>query len=303
MSRFQPTSRSILPVNEPDLLADAVMSSLTRTLYFRLSWSAGQTLVSALLTIGFIPVLNMTRWLRGVIAQQEQQLWHLAEWLRLQLGDDDALELQRTADDIRFNVPLGLASVAFLCVAGGAVVQHFAVRPFEVKELFLFAFRAPRTAPAIVFAASISAAAACNWVHLAWHQQNVEKYLRHFNQFALDHEMDPVELPPLELGLRPIWICGAVLMACTGAIWGVPVMLAAAAHRRYTIGISVLTRAMLAERLRKILLARKPATRVPQPIVAARVCVRPNCRSPLSSNAVFCPRCGTRAARLMDVVA
>jgi hypothetical protein len=42
---------------------------------------------------------------------------------------------------------------------------------------------------------------------------------------------------------------------------------------------------------------------VPKPVAFVRTCIRPNCRSPLSTVAVFCPRCGTRAARAMDVVA
>jgi hypothetical protein len=62
-------------------------------------------------------------------------------------------------------------------------------------------------------------------------------------------------------------------------------------------------RSLLAERLRAMLLERRPRMRVPSPIQIVRACVRPTCRAPLPSDASWCPRCGTKAIRTMDVVA
>jgi hypothetical protein len=113
----------------------------------------------------------------------------------------------------------------------------------------------------------------------------------------------PVDEPPLQLGLRATWIIAGLAMVMMGAIWGFPVLLAAGAHRRYTISTSVLTRAALADRLRALLAQRRPTMRIPKPITIVRACLRPNCRAPLSEEANFCPRCGTPAVRKMDVVA
>ena len=140
-------------------------------------------------------------------------------------------------------------------------------------------------------------------MHLARHQQRVERYVRYFNGIVDEHGLDPVPLPRLDLGLRPLWLIAGLVLTWSGALWGLPIMLAGAAHRRYTIGTSVLVRSMLAERMRMLLAAGRPTIRVPAPVLPARMCLRPNCRAPLPSAATFCPRCGTRAARLMDVVA
>jgi hypothetical protein len=302
MSRFNPTARVIHPQDEPDLLAGAVLGSLTRPLYSRLSWGVGATLIVSILSAGIAPVFSMTQWLRGIIAQHEQQFWHLSEWLRIN-GDPDGAELQSAAQNVRFNFPLAILSGLFACVAVGAVVTQWSIPGYRPRDFFHFALQIPRTRAAILFTASLSAAALCNWIHLAWHQQNVQRFLLYFNDLAERKGLSPIPLPKLELGLAPLWIVAALLLASTGAIWAIPVMLAAGAHRRYTLGTSVQTRSMLAERLRTVLSERRPPLSVPQPAVHVRLCVRPNCRSPLSWSANFCSRCGTKAVQVVDVVA
>lgn len=301
MSRFHPTSRLILPDNEPDLLAGAVHDSLTRKLYYKLSWSVGLTLIMSILTAGLAPMIAMLTWLRGVIAQHEQQLWHLAEWIRIQTGDPDALALQQSASEIRFRPALAGVTVLGLILA--AVGLGMQLQYADLRELYSLAFSFPRSLPGLLFVTGISLAALSNWMHSVMHQVRVRQYLRGFNAMTTKHGLDPIPLAGLDLGVRPLWILGGVILTFTGALWGLPVMLAGGAHRRYTIGTSVLLRSMLAERMRAMLSARKPAIRLPAPVVPARTCVRPNCRAPLVSAAAFCPRCGTRAAALLDVVA
>lgn len=303
MSRFTPTTRLILPEHEPDLLAGAVLDSLTRKLYYPLSWGAGTTLVLSILTLGLAPVIAMIGWLRGLIAQHEQQLWHFSEWLRLQSPDPDVTELQKIAHDIRFSLPLALMSGVGIAAAVGALAMHMHGLPMDLAEPYRFAYEIPRSPLSLVFALGLTLAAAGNWMHLAIHQQRIERFLRYFNEMSESHGLAPIPLPRLELGLRPVWLLGGVLVVWAGGLWGIPVMLAGGAHRGYTIGTSVLLRSMLAERMQHLLAERKPPIRIPPPVLPARMCVRPNCRAPLTSEAAFCPRCGTRAARLMDVVA
>jgi hypothetical protein len=304
VSQFNPTIRVVHPNDEPDLLAGAVLNSLAQAPYRKLSIGLAPSLILSILTLGFVPIIATMRRLRGFIAIQEQQFWHLAEWMRLQAGDADAGELQKAARQIRFNVTLAAMTGLPLLFAIGALAMHYTDRPFDLDNLFRFIYRMPDTREALFFDLAISAAAVCNWAHLVWHQQNVERYLRWFNLIVSRRENLPeVPLPRLELGLWPLWIIAGLVLAMSGALWGIPVMLAAGAHRRYIRNIDPPTRAALAERLRSMLLQRRPAVRVPKPVVVERICVRPNCRSPLQMTASFCPRCGTRVARVMDVVA
>lgn len=303
MSQFHPTSRMLLPEHEPDFLAGAVHDSLTRKLYYPLSWGVGTTLVAAVLSCGIAPIVAMLGWLRGVIRQHEQQFWHLGEWLRLQTGDPDAAELQKLAQQIQFRPALAAGTAIGLAVAIVGLLMHFNSMPFDIRAVFAFAYEFPRGLLGILFSMGLIGASACNWIHSSIHQQSVERCVRFFNTMAEEHGLEPIPLAGPDLGLRPLWIGGGVLLTIAGAIWGVPVMVAGGAHRRYTIGTSVLIRSMLAERMRTILETRRPPIRVPAPVVAARTCVRPNCRAPIHSAAGYCPRCGTKAARLMDVVA
>jgi hypothetical protein len=303
VSQFIPTSRSISGDDQPDLLASAVLNSLTRPLYHGLSWGPLRTCVVAWLTVGVLPMFLLLRWLKDFIATQQQQLWHLAEWMRVQGGDHDATELQKASHRVRFNMPLAILSGALVLVAIGAVVAYFSHHTFSYRALLRFAFHAPVTPPQLVFTFALSAAAVCHWAHVVWHQQNVEHYLRWFNQLMTRQAQDEVRLPRLELGLDGTWIVAGVVLAVAGGLWGVPVLLAAGAHRRYIIEGSVRMRSTLAERLRAMLLERRPRMRIPSPIQIVRSCVRPNCRAPLPSAASWCPRCGTKAIRRMDVVA
>jgi hypothetical protein len=303
LTQFNPTIRIVQPDDEPDLLAGAVLNSLTRPMHRGFAIGIVPAFAFTLLTIGIAPVLSMTRRLRMLIVQQEQQLWHLAEWMRLQTGDAEAIELQKSSQQIRFNMPLALLTGLFVLIAVCAIGMHFTGQPFVLREMYRFAFRFPATPEAVIFAFSLPAAAVCNWAHLAWHQQNIERYVRWFNHLASRQNLQEIALPPIELGLRPLWIVTGLLISLTGALWALPVMLAAAAHRRYIRVGSPKVRAALAERLRAMLLARRPMMRVPKPVAFVRNCLRPNCRSPMPTSASFCPRCGTRAARAMDVVA
>jgi hypothetical protein len=241
--------------------------------------------------------------MRNIIAQHEQQLWHLAEWLRVQTSDPDAAALQESAEEIRFSPLLAIGMWAAVLVAAGAVLAHFSNAPFSVRAAYRFAFHLPASPAAVTFAVAISIAALLNLAHQVYHQQHIERYLHRFNQIIQRQELRPVPEPPLHLGLRPTWIIAAMFMVLMGALWGFPVLLAAGAHRRYTISTSVMTRAALADRLRALLAQRRPTMRIPKPITIVRACIRPNCRAPLSDEASFCPRCGTPAARKMDVVA
>ncbi|WP_428938369.1 zinc ribbon domain-containing protein [Fontivita pretiosa] len=304
MTALSPTIRIPPPQHEPDLLAGAVLRSLTRPLYRRVSAGPLLAVLASVISGGVLTLLLLPRWLRDLIAQEQQQLWHLAEWMRLQSGDVDATDLQPLAQQVRLNIPLALLTWLCCGAALAVVFAHFAERPFTPAELGRFVFSVPSGQAPLLYTVAISAAAVLHWIHVVWHQLNVERYIRYFNHLLLRQQQPELPLPKLELGLRPVWIALGVGLSAAGGLWGLPLMLAAAAHRRYTTRSSVRQRAELAERLRAMLLQRRPMMRVPRPISVMRTCIRPNCRAAIPTVANFCPRCGTRAvARAMEVVA
>lgn len=296
--------RLVQPSDGPDPLAEAVLNCLTRPIYTRLSWGAPLTFIMALVTLGIVPVVAMLGWLRGLIAQHQQQLWHLAEWLRLETGDTNAALLQKAAERIRLKKIFTILSITFVSAAASIIIGLLATGSLQWQQILSFGLQPPTTGLQFLFSVLIIAAAICNWLQQIWHQMNMHRFLNGFNAITEKHGLEQIELKkPVEHGLGVVWIIGGLILALQGAYWGLPVMLAAGAHRRYTSGQSVILRGALAERLRAILLARRPVLEVPGPAVPARVCHRSNCRAPLSSIASFCPRCGTRVSRWSEVVA
>src|SRR5581483_8047038 len=55
---------------------------------------------------------------------EQQQLWHLAEWMRLRGGTAEAQQLRDAADEIRFRPALWMISL----LAAGSVVAAFFLR-------------------------------------------------------------------------------------------------------------------------------------------------------------------------------
>jgi hypothetical protein len=304
LSNFNPTLRIVEPADEPDRFTEGVLHSLGRPAHSSLSSSIARSFLYTALTLGIVPMIAMIRQLRKLIDFHQQQFWHLAEWMRLHAShsaDVDAIELQKASEKIRFNTPLGFLTWLFVLIAVGAIAMHFTVQPFQVRELFRFAYRIPRAPDAMIFDIALCAAAICNLAHLAWHQQNIARYIRWFNQILRRQNLHEVQLP--RLGVGPLWLVGGISLAACGGLWALPVMLACGTHRRYTRFSSLQVRSEIVQRLRSLLFERRPAIRHVPGYAFARACIRPNCRATMPAIANFCPRCGTKVARAMDVVA
>ena len=304
LSTFNPSLRVVEPDDQPDRLAEGVLNSLARPAHRKLSFGIARTFALTAITFGLLPMIFIIRQLRWLIALQEQQYWHLAEWLRLRTADADAIELQKASQKIRFNNPLGLMTWLFVLIAVGAVAMHFTGRIFSLRDLFQFAYRIPTTPEAIIFNIAICSAAACNWAHLAWHQQNIERYLRWFNQLSARQNLHEIELSKLRLIAPPLWIIAGIALTLCGGLWALPVMLAAGAQRRYVRSTSLQVRSEIAQRLRAMLAQQRPTIELPARAAGfVRSCIRPNCRATMPAIANFCPRCGTKVSRTIESVA
>jgi hypothetical protein len=146
------------------------------------------------------------------------------------------------------------------------------------------------------FALAMSGAGLCWLIEVNTHIGRVRRFVGAFNQLSSRYGVGPVRPPGLHLGIRPLWILGAAATCALGGFWAVPVMLAGSAHRRYIRATSQRLRSDLARRQREVLLAKRPAIRVPASQHLMGTCPRDNCRAPTPPEAVFCRRCGTKLA-------
>jgi hypothetical protein len=149
----------------------------------------------------------------------------------------------------------------------------------------------------------VSVASVSHWLQVQLHVRSVRRYLAEFNAIAADEGFAPIRLRPVGIGLRPLWIIGAIIMILNSAPWAVPLVLAGAVQRRYTRHSAQDFRTHLAERARHMLLYRRPRTALPPEWLMRMRCATTGCKTPLPTGARFCPRCGTRAVPKLDRVA
>src|SRR5260370_41100655 len=93
-----PNLRSAQEPQGPDYLAGAVLQGLGRPIGEKLSWPLGRSLVLGVVSFGVLPILAWPKLLGQFIVLEQQQLWHLAEWLRLHVKHSDAIKLRDEAD-------------------------------------------------------------------------------------------------------------------------------------------------------------------------------------------------------------
>src|SRR5688500_1944224 len=93
VSQLVPSDAADAPTR-PDHLAGAVLRSLGRSFDNKFAWGNAQTLVLGIISFGLWPLISWTASLRNYIRLEQQQLWHLAEWVRLQSVHPDAAKLR-----------------------------------------------------------------------------------------------------------------------------------------------------------------------------------------------------------------
>ncbi|HEV2292638.1 MAG TPA: hypothetical protein VGR35_02210 [Tepidisphaeraceae bacterium] len=295
----------------PDHLAGGVLRSLSRSFRGHYSWGVVTTLVLGAVTFGVLPLLRWTQHFHRYVRLERQQLWHLAEWLRLQTAHPDAATLPDEAERIRWRG--ALAATAWLWLA--AVIIFFVTQlwnlPAPARTLASSTFGARWRAATDAFRSDLFVAwtvglllaYALHWLHLQLHAGDVRRFAQKVNRVAEWEGVAPLSLPRAGSGAQPLWLLGALAMVMIGALWGVPLMLAGAVQRSYISRTSALLRAEAADRVRTMLLLRRPAQRVPQFARAAIRCRGERCRAPIPLLANFCARCGARAGTVMGDIA
>jgi len=297
----------------PDHLAGAVLRSLGRSFDGKFAWSSARTFVLGLVSFGLWPLLSWTASLRDYIRLEQQQLWHLAEWMRLQTGHPDAPKLRDAANAVRWRG--GLATCALLWAALPLLIILPHLHDVGWGQWVMdgtYGFRrthAEGTAgeEAVVlfglWTLGLSLAYAFHWMQVQFHAADVRRFVDRFNTIAAWEGVAPLTPRPIGIGVGVGSVLGGFVMFAAGAAWGVPMLLAGTAQRRYIGLTSGPLRAQAGEAVRTILSLRRPVMRVGSFLTPTRLCREARCRNALSPLAKFCPRCGTRAGVVMSEVA
>ena len=311
MSNFHPTQITLDPPPAPDPLAGAVLQGLSRPIGGRLSWSVAKSLVLGLLTFGLLPILSWLRSFRHFAIAEQQQYLHLAQWVRQNTDHPLARQLESDAEELRPRNSLTALTLFALIVTvfgiGQFVVKyHLPTWDVVLSGTYGYAdgrafdrpirhyFFSPQIYNFWVF--GLGAAYLAHWCQVQLHAADVRRFVGRFNEVARAEGVSAARVEPLGTTLRPLWVAAGVLMFFLGAPWGVVAMLAGAAQRRYITWSSRSTRAEVAQRLRTMLLRRRPAAGVPVPVYLRERCVEAKCLAEIPRGVNFCPRCGTRQA-------
>jgi hypothetical protein len=305
---FSPAMGVMDPPDRPDQLADAVLASLSRPRwgYKSKPWGLLKTIILSSLTLGLLPLLCWPRKMRNLMLAEHQQLWHLAEWLRLRTGNPQATALR---DDAQRLKPGQSTYLGFFCVVMCWIAfMKIAQQPyFHFPDLLRQAWGIrPLWSPRIlhgdfgpfwaVWSFFLAAGYFLHWLTVCQRAGALTQYVQRFNLITAAEKIEPVRVHPVGLGLNPFWIAAAFIGLWHGFFWAVPLALAGVVHARYVRVTSRQTRGDLARRVRLMLQNSRPPLNIrATPAVPGRPCINEKCHVPLRPGATFCPRCGTRA--------
>lgn len=320
MSQFQPTQVAVDPPPAPDYFAVAVLQGLSRPIGGRLNWGVVKSVFLGAISFGFLPILSWTRTFRAFVNAEREQFTHLAEWVRHNSVHPLARQLESTAADMRPRAVLSwLAIFVTVATAAGIFVNlNRTYFPWDHLYAGTYAFGKPHRFAEhhqrffgdsrVIFgfwASGLGVAYAFHWLQVRLHAEDVKRFVACFSQIAEAEGVNRVKAASLGTTLRPLWLVGGAVFYMMGAPWGIVAMLAGAAHRRYITGTSRDTRADLAQRLRAMMMRRRPvaAGAAAVPVYLRDRCVEPKCRAEIPRGVNFCPRCGTRQKARVNRVA
>jgi len=310
MSTFTPTTWTLEPPDRSDQLAEAVVAALGRPMYGSLMpWGPIKSFFLGAISFGVLPRLYWPKLFARYCISEQRQFWYLLEWLRVRHGDRDAADLQNSLNTIGPAFTLRLVPMVCLIIIAASFAglmmhpslpldswlaatygfKHYPTRGWEGKPLAVIRLHA-------VWTICLGFAFFAHWLHIREHAGNVNQLVRQINVVLLRHEVQPVGAYGPGVGARPLWVAGAIVGMIAGAWWAIPGALAGALQRQYMRRTSTRTRSELSQRVRTLLLHQRPSIDAPIARPLRVNCLNTLCASPMPPGALFCPRCGSRAA-------
>jgi hypothetical protein len=304
------------PPDRPDYLAGAVLASLGRGLARKRPWGPIKTAIFGGLSFGLLPLLIWPRRFRDVASKEQQQYWHLAEWLRVRTGSPEATALRDSTRRLSASGFAVALPIIFALGVGVFLLQYMAQAAIPYPDLLTIGYRLYNGpfnthlwSPLPVSHAwdfwwlwtfALCLAFTVHWLQVVMHAGDLRYFSKIFNSVLVKEGLEPIPLHESGSGFNVLWILLVIFGLTHGALWVLPMALAGAAHRHYVKVTTDLFRGDLADRVRLILLRHRPAVDVPLPVRLTcpdnlrLACVNDKCRSPLKPGAAFCSRCGAR---------
>lgn len=277
---------------ERDPLAGVVRRRLERRLPTLGAWGPVRTAFFGTLTFGLLPLIVWTTGFRRHVEQETEALGSLAEWARARGRRPAAVgPLMASAEDLRFRPLAWLVCLLVLLFVIASFAIRFAQSSLTLAALldctyFSDATASPSHDLRLMWIAGLTFAYALHWVHVRAHDADLRRFIKRLNPLITAEMLPPVGVPR-RTGFCLLWIVVAVMMGLYGVWWGIPMMLAGAAQRRYMRYTGPTVRRELINRMRDI----ADISRVPPQNFGA--CSNPRCFAARRANSTFCHRCGT----------
>ncbi len=288
MSQFAPTQWTLEPDARPDHLSTAVLHSLSRPVY-GLAWGPLKSLILGGITFGILPLIAWPKKFARFVTAEQQQLWHLVEWLRIRTGEDEAGKLRDPLRGVGPVPTLWIVPLIMLIILAVNFLPWLRPPGFGLPRIlsatYLFNIARPEmiwhgrwahwplvSRLHVIWVACLSIAYASHWLHVQQHAADVNRLVRRLNLIFAKQHIAPVGIPGLGIGLRPLWIGAAIVGVLFGAWWAIPAALAGAVHKRYIERTSSRIRAELSGRVQMLLQRQRPDIDVPVPHGLRVVC-------------------------------
>jgi hypothetical protein len=311
MTAFTPTQVTLDPPSQPDNLSAAVLHSLSRPITGKTSPNLILSFIFGALTFGIVPLISWPRRFTRLAISEEQQFWHLVEWLRIRTGDENAANLRQSVRDTGTIATAWLVPVILLAVLAAYFLPLFSSPGFNIDHLLGVTYLASPWGPHHfahhyywvaspwlplfkVWNICLAIAYFSHWLHVRQHAANVNQLIRRLNTILAKQQLPPVALFDVGLGLRPLWLLAGLIGLANGAFWAIPAAFAGAIHQNYARRTSTRIRGELAQRVSMLLQQQRPPINVPLPHGFRTVCRNERCAKVVPPGALFCPRCGSR---------
>ena len=286
----------------PTELTHGLLNALDRPAVPSITPSTFGTVVSGLLTAGLFPAIMLPRAWRRTMRWHQNILWHLAEWMTVNVGTEEGRRLHALAAAPVASLINRMATVTAIAAAGVGVLAVMNGTPL-LDIWVAVPWEASTGALASLFLALMSGSFVLSWLSVNLHLGRL-----HRARLALDAMMPHLpaaggmRVAEWEWGIRPVSLVLGVLMAMSGMIWALPMLIAATAQRRAVIKHHRRLRAQMAHRVRDLLASRRPLVKLPGVIDRVGICRNAGCDQHVAPDARFCPRCGTPQRALSEIL-
>jgi hypothetical protein len=281
---------------QTDHLATSVMRSLSRSHHDHFSLSAVRAALLGVFTFGLVPLWRLQKQFRGYVAMEKQQLWHLAEWLRNRRGGESAQAVADAVSTIHWR--RGLSTIGTLCFAVVLMGIIYLLRTgVGYHGLWDRAYRSHFALSQILLAWNglLTAGFAFHYLQVRMHLRDIQRVGQRFNELAKRENVASISVPQFALRNALPWMIIGLVMAFAGALWAMPMALAALSQRTYVNETSARLRTELLDRMRAMMMQNRPAVAMPTYTIHGRRCGNALCRALLPVGAEYCPRCGSAA--------